>query len=145
MKVNTVFLTLLAGMMSTNAGAAPQRSAPMVSDTTVQVSVQIQGERFPARYTLNQTHQDQQYQGHLLTKALLPDGRIKTTPNGWSMTVNHITPERVSLSVTFTEQEDSETFLFEKTPSNTPQCQSFPFHKAIVQDPVICISNVTTE
>ncbi|MEZ9361450.1 hypothetical protein AB4175_16425 [Vibrio cyclitrophicus] len=104
--------------------------------------MQTHGERFPASYTFNQQHQGQQYEGVLFTKERLNDGSIKTTPNGWSFIINRIESDLVSLSVTLTEQEYSETFLFEVTPSNRAQCQSFPFHKQIVQSPVICLSKV---
>ncbi len=142
MTFRTAYFVLLTSLVSISAKAMPQDTAPNLSDTAIKVSVQIHGERFPAYSTFDQSNQGQQYEWHLLTKKRLPDGNIQETPNGWSITLNKIEPELVNLSVTFTEQGDSETFLFEKTPSDKPQCQHFPFNRNIVQTPVICLSKV---
>ncbi|HCH1122012.1 TPA: hypothetical protein ACF311_004302 [Vibrio parahaemolyticus] len=140
MTFRTAYFVLLTSLVSISAKAMPQDTAPNLSDTAIKVSVQIHGERFPAYSTFDQSNQGQQYEWHLLTKKRLPDGNIQETPNGWSITLNKIESELVSLSVTFTEQGDSETFLFEKTPQETPQCQRFPFEHNIIHRPVICIS-----
>ncbi|EHJ9985241.1 hypothetical protein KB976_004378 [Vibrio parahaemolyticus] len=141
MKFCTAYFILLTSLVSISTNATPQDTAPNISDTAIKVSVQIHGERFPAYSTFDQSNQGQKYEWHLLTKKRLPDGNIQETPNGWSITLNKIEPELVNISVTFTEQGDSETFSFEKTPSSKPQCQRFPFDKNIVHNPVICISN----
>ncbi|TVO39922.1 hypothetical protein [Vibrio algivorus] len=120
----------------------PQNMTSNISDTTIKVSVQIHEDHLPTYSTVDKSNQGQQYEWHLFTKKRLSDGSIQETPNGWSIRLNKIEPKLVSLSVTFTEQGDTETFLFEKTPSNKLQCQHFPFNKNIVQTPMICISKI---
>ncbi|MEZ9205585.1 hypothetical protein AB4455_02980 [Vibrio sp. 10N.261.46.E12] len=142
MKQKACYLILLMSLFFTGAVSAANPKKVADGDGSIRVTMQTHGERFPASYTFNQQHQGQQHEGVLFTKERRNDGSIKTTPNGWSFMMNRIESDLVSLSVTLTEQEHSETFLFEVTPSNHVQCQSFPFNKQIVQSPIICLSKV---
>ncbi|MFA0012013.1 hypothetical protein AB4391_01505 [Vibrio lentus] len=118
----------------------PNFSLDDVSKEMVEITVQFKGGQFPSSGIFDSRHQGQRRSMYLITKERAFDGGMKEIPNGWSYVLDEINADKVKLSITFTEQEVSETFLFEVVPSDDVQCQSFPFNKEIVQSPRVCLS-----